>query len=128
MKSAMPVVPLVTGADVVVVAAGVSVVGGEVVADSTLYVDQYDLASCDPIVLKVTYPAEVVSASLTLLSSLPLDLRERPTPAPTPTAIAMTNTTAIAMIQVHFRRFPGRDCAISPADTVAPAFSALWSP
>ena len=47
MKSAMPVVPLVTGADVVVVAAGVSVVGGEVVADSTLYVDQYDLASCD---------------------------------------------------------------------------------
>ena len=39
LKSAMPVVPLVTGADVVVVAAGVSVVGGEVVADSTLYGD-----------------------------------------------------------------------------------------
>jgi hypothetical protein len=35
----MPVVPLVTGADAVVVAAGVSVVGGEVVADSTLYGD-----------------------------------------------------------------------------------------
>ena len=40
----MPVVPLVTGADVVVVAAGVSVVCGEVVADSTLYGDQYGLA------------------------------------------------------------------------------------
>jgi hypothetical protein len=39
LKSAMPVVPLVTGADVVEVAAGASVVGGEVVADSTLYAD-----------------------------------------------------------------------------------------
>jgi hypothetical protein len=36
LKPAMPVVPLVTVADVVVVAAGVSVVDGEVVADSTL--------------------------------------------------------------------------------------------
>jgi hypothetical protein len=35
----MPVVPLVTGADVVEVAAEVSVVGREVVADSTLYGD-----------------------------------------------------------------------------------------
>lgn len=35
----MPVVPLVAGADVVVVGAGVSVVGGEVVADPTLYGD-----------------------------------------------------------------------------------------
>jgi len=35
----MPVVPLVAGADVVVVAAGVSVVGGDVVADSTLFGD-----------------------------------------------------------------------------------------
>lgn len=39
LKPAIPVVPLVTGADVVVVAVGVSVLDGEVVADPTLDVD-----------------------------------------------------------------------------------------
>jgi hypothetical protein len=49
---------------------------------------------------ETTYPAEVLSASLTLLLSLPLDLRERPTPAPTPTAIAMNNTTDNLLLSI----------------------------
>jgi hypothetical protein len=70
---------------------------------------------------ETTYLAEVLSASLTLLLSLPLALWEMPTPALTPTGIATTNTIAMTMGHFDHRsrliedlRSPDREPAVHP--------------